>query len=369
MKYLENDALQQLTAALTDAAVAGHSRTVNGRLECYSMKRAGNDKKYSKLLGERYVAEMQSRENELQTAYHLQQQETEQARTGGRKRSQSAGIFQEATAAATATGEATESASSSKYIKQNEVTGRRGRSASFDVGIAESSSSILPSMTAAVSLFAQRTALGDFSELATRKLMTNLILTLNASFSDYDFSSVKPTDFEKLSVPTAVQRVNEHLSELAMRKEDLLVNLWTAIDNVISMQECAVYSYAPVPAGTEEDDPLSFLTETLVPDQQDESMTAVSEASQTVLWTFNYFFVNRPLKRIIFFTCVETMRADEPAEEEEPSAAAAVNGPSDWQRSAPVQEFKWSQGADAADMDFDLDPAASVAGGLPIPTV
>ena len=57
MKYLQDDKLSQWTAALTGVAL-GHSRVLNGRVEAYSMKRAGSDKKYAAILGEKYVEQI-----------------------------------------------------------------------------------------------------------------------------------------------------------------------------------------------------------------------------------------------------------------------------------------------------------------------
>jgi hypothetical protein len=63
MKYLEDDKLTQWTSELTDAVLAG--RVVNGRIEAFTMKRAGTDKKYAHALGEKFVAEMEQRESEM----------------------------------------------------------------------------------------------------------------------------------------------------------------------------------------------------------------------------------------------------------------------------------------------------------------
>jgi hypothetical protein len=490
MKYLENDQLQQLTAILTDATVGHGARVVNGRMEAYSMKRAGSDKKYSKTLGERYVAWQESLENQLmvhaqqqQQRQQLQklqsQQQEKERRHGGRKRSQSAATFQEAADADVHTAEqsapaVSSSSSSSKYAK---VARERKRATSVDLGeipalsgkhhktgatttttttrsVSESvdiasgqpaASASLPSLPQTLDYshslgFSQHTALGDFFELSTRRLMTNLILTLNASFPDYDFSSVKPTDFTAISVPTAVKSVNERLSEFALSTDAnnislaaapttcgaggqssggehdhhndtnvtshltmgnsnfFLSNLWTAVDKQISLSECDVYSYQPAVTDCT-DDPLSFLTETLLPDRDDmgddltgddmllagddhhlssdvagHARTRSQPCTPSILWSFNYFFVNRHLKRIVLFTCIETMKqpdhyyndndgedidADVNMERDNDNVSSTSRG-SRWTRYAGTD--------DAADLDFDLDPSAT-AGGVAISTV
>jgi hypothetical protein len=307
----------------------------------------------------------------------------------------------------------------------------------------------LPPLTFSHSLgFGQHTALGDFFELSTRRLMTNLILTLNASFPDYDFSSVKPTDFTAVSVDNAVKSVNERMSELALSTDNnnsslaaattttcgtggggiggeqqyhnetpalpshlsmgnsnfFLSNLWTAVDAQISLRECDVYSYQPAVTDCT-DDPLSFLTETLLPDRDemdddngDEGLaggrhhatdTAGSSqhTSSSLLWSFNYFFVNRHLKRIVLFTCIETMKQPDNQYYENDTGDVTeefgvgvddidvdimMGGDADNVSSVGGSSSRWSScfaaADDAADLDFDLDPSAT-AGGVAISTV
>jgi hypothetical protein len=475
MKYLENDQLQQLTAILSDATVGQGSRVVNGRIEAYSMKRAGSDKKYSKTLGERYVAWQESLENQLmvhaqqqQQRQQLQklqsQQQEKERRNGGRKRSQSAATFQEVGGGPDTADDDTiaDSTGSSKYAR---LARGRKRATSVDLGeipalsgkhkatpieiprsVSESATETaaaaaspgLPSLPSPLDYshslgFSQHTALGDFFELSTRRLMTNLILTLNASFPDYDFSSVKPTDFTAISVQTAVKSVNERLSEFALSTDSnnislpaapttcgaggsgehrnetalashlsmgnsnfFLSNLWTAVDAQISLQECDVYSYQPALTDCT-DDPLSFLTETLLPDTMDDDLNGddmlagggrhhqATEAGSipSILWSFNYFFVNRHQKRIVLFTCIETMKqpdnyydndvdGEEGAGVEDTDADVMMGGDNDNVSSVGGSSSRWRTrfaGADdAADLDFDLDPSAT-AGGVAISTV
>ncbi|KAJ2472985.1 RNA polymerase III-inhibiting protein maf1 [Coemansia sp. RSA 2322] len=84
---------------------------------------------------------------------------------------------------------------------------------------------------------------GPLTQSASRKTLFYLIATLNASFPDYDFS-----------------------------------RMWDSIDAVIGIDDCDVYSYMPAI----ESDPY-----------EDEGP----------VWSFNYFFFNKSLKRIVFFTC------------------------------------------------------------------
>ena len=274
MKYLENEKLTELTAELSDAVLGQSDRVINGRIEAYTMKRAGNDKKFAHALGQRYVAEIEEMEQELAETVRR-----------GRKRSSSAVSVAEVST----------------------VTNKkpcRSRSQSFDFTLDN--------------VFSSKTTLGDFNELATRRLMTDLILTLNASFPDYDFSNVKPSQFEKLKIQVVRNRIYERLSELAaFKSEDWLVELWTAVNDSIDLRECDVYSF-------EED------------------------LDDNSLWSFHYFFVNKSLRRIVFFTCSEKLDEERvSAEVDEKVAFYAADG--------PVVD------------DFDWDPSSDVAGGIGIP--
>ena len=274
MKYLENEKLTELTADLSDAVIGQSHRVIHGSIEAYTMKRTGSDKKYAHALGQKYVAEIEEIEQELA--------ETMERR---RKRSSSA-------------------TSAAEVMTKKQRISRRTRSVSFDYTLDSSCS---------------KTTLGDFSEMSTRRLMTDLILTLNASFPDYDFSNVKPSQFEKLPIQTVRDRIYERLSEFAAYKsdKDWLLELWTAVNDVIDLRECDVYSF-------EED------------------------LEDNALWSFHYFFVNKSLRRIVFFTCVEKIDEEQQHEVLE------------------EKELYYPSEAQVVD-DFDWDPSDNVAGGMSLP--
>jgi hypothetical protein len=270
MKYLENEKLNELTAALSDAVLGQSHRVINGRIEAYSMKRAGNDKKFAHALGQKYIAEIEEMQQELAETVDR------------RKRSASAASAMEAVV--------------TKRIRPN-----RMRSQSFDF-----------------MLNSPKTTLGDFSELATRRLMTDLILTLNASFPDYDFSNVKPSQFEKLKIETVRKQIYERLSELASFKsqKDWLVEMWMAVNDVIDLRECDVYTFE-------------------------------EEIEENALWSFHYFFVNKSLRRIVLFTCSEIIDEERFREDTEETVAF------------------YNSEAQLVD-DFDWDPSDNVAGGMSV---
>ena len=312
MKYLENPKFTELTAELSDAQLGQSHRVINGKLEAYTMKRAGTDKKYAMALGQRYVAEMEELEQELAATVERR-----------RKRSMSAAAASEVIAAAEKkqkhtrtltspilpTGSGDSILSNAPIAEGQPVDARtRRRSFSFD----------------SVQLDSVQTTLGDFNELGTRRLMTDLILTLNASFPDYDFSNVKPSQFNKLALSSVRHQIYERLSELATFKnpqQDWLLELWTALNEVIDIRECDVYSF------------------------EEEGLL---EEQGGVLWSFHYFFVNKSLRRVVFFTCTERI-------DEEGQAGGPPNEQIAFYPSAP----------DERNEDFDWEP--SPAGGLTAP--
>ena len=264
MKYLEDEQLASLNSILSEVEVG--ERALYGKLEAYTRKRAGSEKKYSHTLAERYV-----------------QVYEEQHEPPRKKRSRSVGVFEE-----------------------TKPVPRRNRSSSFDVS--------------------RGSTLGDLAEQGTRKLLMDLILTLNASFPDYDFGDISPDDFSKQVTSDVVRRVNESLTEVSL-PQAFLSELWKAMDQVVGMEEqyCEVYSYH---------DEEGFLRSSMVPEQE-----------TSVLWSFNYLFVNRQRKRIVLFTCLETMRIRSDVE---------------------ATEYVVQDSGTAADVDFDLDPEAGAAGGIPV---
>lgn len=175
------------------------------------------------------------------------------------------------------------------------------------------------------------TPLGDFSDAHTRRLLVNLIATLNASFPDHDFSTTKPEQFRKIpTMATAMQSVNKYLAE-AMQAEgvSLVDQLWRTINDVIDIGKCEVYCYIP----NLEDDPFSA----------------------HALWSFNYFMVNKAMKKILYFFCVCESQESSDAETDDesdhdvilPSPATAGAGGGAW---LPSQE------------DPDSEPEAELMG-------
>jgi len=188
MKYLENLALENLTKSITKRELGG-GLIIQGRCETYSTKKAGDEKKQSKLLESKF----------------------------------------------------TDSSASGNQSTKSDVT------------------------------------------LKTKKVLGDLIQTMNCSMVDYDFSELTPDSFAQVSTTEAVQAINSHLAEITVSSPGFLNDMWRDIsDAMVNLSQCEVYKLVDS----------SFVDE-------DDSGTA---------WSFNYFFCSKELKRVLYFTCVATSK-------------------------------------------------------------
>lgn len=89
-------------------------------------------------------------------------------------------------------------------------------------------------------------SLGVIPDHNMRKLFINLLLTLNSTFPDYDFSSVKPEEFiEENNIDVVVHSINSALAKAMHQDPSLRGSLWAAVDDAIKPRDCRVYSYIP----------------------------------------------------------------------------------------------------------------------------
>jgi hypothetical protein len=490
------------------------SRRIRGKVEAYTMKRTSTDKKYASHLGIKYVTSLQQRDDLNQ-----------QGRAGGFlmppaaplgeppiHRARSLGMIGERGSAsgwggdvrfglggdtAEASGEQDDRSQLLGLSKKrrSQSVGYQGELAERDGGASQGQladghhskkargrSNSLDDKTASSrksNVLAYNTSLGDFSAQETRRLMTDLILTLNNSFPDYDFEEVSPNDFVKVPLHEVVRNVQSLLvsdstsaaapsPEIASqqppgeprtqqdrdreesnvdssqddassaRSEDpmfvmddsgtvstgasargdtygfvagaknlLLAELWSALDGVVQLGDCDVYQWTSAPEGLLSED-----------DDGDEGGEDV-----VTVWSFYYLFVNKNLKRIVFFCCSETLAnrlaPRRRGDEADPSASSymadvaddddvgpdAGNGgmtPQEYDAEyvqevdlvseqdgdevededggdededdliTPSQHYKMmlsSGDASSSEVDFDLDPADVAAGGIPVSSV
>lgn len=121
---------------------------------------------------------------------------------------------------------------------------------------------------------------GYLCDTISTKTLFYLISTLNASFPDYDFIDTKSDEFSKEpSSEWVVNAVENQLNPTAKdRFGGIKQKLWAAIDDEITLRDCDVYSYNP-------------------------DLSSDPFAEDGCIWSFNYFFYNKKLKRIVFFRC------------------------------------------------------------------
>ena len=121
-----------------------------------------------------------------------------------------------------------------------------------------------------------------------RQTYIDLISTLNNSYPDYDFRHVKPEFFTQVTLQDSIQNINNSLHEVYENEQ--FSSLWTNVNEIIDLNHCEVYSY--------------------LPDQNlDDPMADPLSLGGSKLWSWNYFFVNRPLKRLVFFTAYGKSKA------------------------------------------------------------
>ncbi|KAJ1736417.1 RNA polymerase III-inhibiting protein maf1 [Coemansia sp. Benny D160-2] len=197
MKYLDIESFRALNSQLSFPTTSG-DRHVLGRIEAYSCKVAGADKKLYRYLENKY------------------QEDLEEAKTLSPEQS---------------------------------------------------------SLTNIVSPF------GPLTQSASRKTLFYLIATLNASFPDYDFSSLTADQFTKEpNTDFSIKSINTTLLNVGCPATLRTSRMWDIIDDAIKLDDCEVYSYTPEAES----------------DHYDE---------EAPVWSFNYFFFNKSLRRIVFFTC------------------------------------------------------------------
>ncbi|XP_030830947.1 repressor of RNA polymerase III transcription MAF1 homolog [Strongylocentrotus purpuratus] len=128
---------------------------------------------------------------------------------------------------------------------------------------------------------------GPLCHTCSRKMIFYLISTLNAAFHpDYDFSDAKSDEFSREpSLDWTVNAVDGNLFSAGgeLYTTQIRPKLWAAINDEINATECEIYSYSP-------------------------DLSSDPFGEEGVLWSFNYFFYNKKLKRILFFTCRATRR-------------------------------------------------------------
>nr|AKF43417.1 transcription regulator [Monsonia marlothii] len=129
---------------------------------------------------------------------------------------------------------------------------------------------------------------------SSRKTLIYLVLTLYHMYPDYDFSLVRAHQFfTEESWDSFKQVFDTYMFEASKEwvetngGNSLLEALYKTLDEVVKLSECEIYSYNP------DCDVDPFL-------------------ERGSIWSFNFFFYNRKLKRVVSFRfcCISNLVAD-----------------------------------------------------------
>nr|AKF43416.1 transcription regulator [Monsonia emarginata] len=129
---------------------------------------------------------------------------------------------------------------------------------------------------------------------SSRKTLIYLVLTLYHMYPDYDFSLVRAHQFfTEESWDSFKQIFDTYMFEASKEwvetngGNSLIEALYKTLDEVVKLSECEIYSYNP------DSDVDPFL-------------------ERGSIWSFNFFFYNRKLKRVVSFRfcCISNLVAD-----------------------------------------------------------
>eukprot|EP00798_Chlamydomonas_sp_ICE-L_P012159 gene12159-15271_t len=143
---------------------------------------------------------------------------------------------------------------------------------------------------------------GPLQDSTSRKTLIYLILTLNHIYPDYDFSLLRAHHFQKdRDLSAAEEAIDTHLLEVSrFMEKPFLECLWSSIDEAIDVKDCCVYSYK----SDLETDPFGEVAS---------------------IWSFNYFFYNRKMKRILYFSCKAVTKTSAEDEEDTETSSKRYN--------------------------------------------
>ncbi|SCU85297.1 LANO_0C03884g1_1 [Lachancea nothofagi CBS 11611] len=83
---------------------------------------------------------------------------------------------------------------------------------------------------------------GPINETASRRAFAYLIAILNASYPDYDFASLEPTDFVKSSMKSLISKFENSLISFGKQPQEWI---WETINSHMDVSDCAIYQYKP----------------------------------------------------------------------------------------------------------------------------
>jgi hypothetical protein len=171
-------------------------------------------------------------------------------------------------------------------------------------------------------------------DIIPKKTLFYLRSTLNASFQPgYDFTSALSSEFSKEpSFDYVVKAIENYLTTVENYNRNK-IELWNALDKEINLAECEFYSYNP-------------------------DLTSDPLAEDGCLWFFNFFFYNKKLKRIMFFSCRCSSRSFDSSDtenEEEAESQLGNNGKTDNNKFVGFEKFRLESKASDQQLSTMID--------------
>lgn len=158
---------------------------------------------------------------------------------------------------------------------------------------------------------------------STKHLLISLVTTLNAAFPDYDFSQVKPEEFRReWNIAEVVDQIDSLLLlpvENATGQSNLRHEFWSAVEETIQLHgppQSPAIGPVSVDDNTKDSDSNSLpktpvLTHQASPPPPTGTHCEIysfqpedehSDISDGKLWSVQYFFFNKKLKKVVFFS-------------------------------------------------------------------
>eukprot|EP00485_Elphidium_margaritaceum_P001564 CAMPEP_0202687642 /NCGR_PEP_ID=MMETSP1385-20130828/3300_1 /ASSEMBLY_ACC=CAM_ASM_000861 /TAXON_ID=933848 /ORGANISM="Elphidium margaritaceum" /LENGTH=372 /DNA_ID=CAMNT_0049342471 /DNA_START=71 /DNA_END=1189 /DNA_ORIENTATION=- len=116
---------------------------------------------------------------------------------------------------------------------------------------------------------------GNLHEFSTVRLISYFISTLNTTYTDFDFTSCEPDQFEMEKAHLVTETINARLAPLYKSKPLLMDSFWKNINAAIDLQQCQFYSFRP----------------------NEDTMQVLRPHS---LWNVDYFIVNVKKKQLLY---------------------------------------------------------------------
>ncbi|KAJ3113026.1 RNA polymerase III-inhibiting protein maf1, partial [Nowakowskiella sp. JEL0407] len=270
MKYLEYPILEQLNQAFS-CVDAGDCR-VFGRIEAYSCKDAGQDRKLRQYIDSKYLP---TNEDTFGKSIDSNSSARQRRRSGMSPPTIQPPISSPPTTTMSGSRYSNSHGGASGYLGSSFGLSTSFAGKSFESDEYESRIAVSP--------------FGPLSESTSRKTLFYLLATLNAAFPDYDFSDVKPEFFCK--IPTfsiIINTINTTLFNLGNEKFSQIAgsNIWDAIEEVMSadqngnksgLVDVEIYQFLPDESSEPGAEEGSLAVSFIAPIQPEENMDLIQD--------------------------------------------------------------------------------------------